>query len=257
MANSLERWWCVILAGGAAPDEIAQRYGVSSKADVSFGGRTSLERVVEACQSLPFGRLVAVVGDEARSEISGCEVRRAGRTNIESALSGVEGAEDSQPCLFLPCDLPLLDSSGVQAFVEEVDAWARPREDWFAVGLCPSSAIKEAFPDVPYRFLRFREGRFASGGYYAGSAGALRRAAETLGLGSRNRRAILKLAVRFGVLPFFRYLLGQVTVAEAAERAGRALGAACLIVTDADPFSTLDFDTLKDVEAIERLLSNQ
>lgn len=256
MAEILGRWWCIVLAGGAAPRAITARYAVHSKADLSFAGRTSLQRVLDACRTLPFGRHVVVRGEQVRSPISGWAVRPAGRSNIESAISGTEGASDEQPCLFLPCDLPLLASGGIERFVEEVDAWAVHREEWFAVGLCPQSAIAGRFPGVPYRYLRFREGRFASGGYYAASAGALRRAAATLGVGSRNRRAILRLVARFGPTALFRYLLGLITIGEAAERIGGALGASCLISTDADPCSTLDFDTLEDVEAIERLLSD-
>lgn len=256
-------WHCVIAAGGAAPEPIAQATGARTKGAVSLAGSTSLARVLDACRGAGF-ESIAIVADE--NTIRGLDLREGervvqpGETNIESTLNGLSGLPDHAPTFLTPCDVPLMEPGHIRLFLQAVEERRRVAGDearWFAVGLADEPDVRQRYPGVPYRYVKFREGRFAAGALYASAPASVRQAAQQLGVGSERRKSVPSLVLQVGLLSLARYLLGLVSLAEAERRIGHLLGGECSIVTGCDPATTMDFDTLDELRHVERLLREQ
>lgn len=256
-------WHCVIAAGGAAPEEIAQATGARTKGGVDLLGATSLVRVLDACRAAGF-ESIAIVADEGTARYTdlkqGERVVHPGETNIQSTLNGLAGLPDKAPTFLTPCDVPLMEPDHIRRFLETVEERRRGvSEDayWFAVGLADEPDVRRRYPGVPYRYIKFREGRFAAGALYASSPASIRQTARQLGIGSEHRKSMPGLVLQVGLFSLVRYLLGWVSIAEAEDRVGRLLGGKCMIITGCDPATTMDFDTLDELRHVERLLREQ
>ncbi len=256
-------WHCVIAAGGAAPEEIAQATGAKTKGAVDLHGATSLVRVLDACRAAGF-ESIAIVAEEGTARDAdlkqGERVVQPGETNIQSTLNGLSGLPDDVPTFLTPCDVPLMEPSHIRRFLQAVEERlpeAGSEGRWFAVGLADEPDVRRRYPEVPYRYVKFREGRFAAGALYASTPASIRQAAQQLGVGSERRKSVPSLVLQVGVLSLARYLLGLVSLAEAERRIGGLLGGECYIVTGCDPATTMDFDTLDELRHVERLLREQ
>jgi CTP:molybdopterin cytidylyltransferase MocA len=256
------RWHCVIAAGGAAPGEIARATGAKTKAAVDLLGATSLVRVLDACRAVGFAS-ITVVADQDPAPNEGLEqgerVVQPGETNIHSILNGLAGLPDDAPTFLTPCDVPLMQSDHIWRFLDALEARWRETEvgRWFAMGLADEPEVRRRYPDVPYRYIRLREGRFAAGALYASTPTSIRHAARELGIGSKHRKSIARLVLRFGLIGLVRYHFGFISIAEAERRVGEILGGKCFVVTGCDPATTMDFDTLDELRHVERLLREQ
>lgn len=258
--TSPDVWHCVIAAGGEAPEEIARATGARTKAGVSFLGVTSLERVLNACREVGFASIRIVADEEAVQGVALTEresVASPGRTNVQSTLNGLAGLPAHAPVFIAPCDVPLMRSEHIKRFLESVDARRMegdPERNWFAVGLADQADVRSRYPDVPYRYLKFREGRFAAGALYASTPSSVCCAAWQLGVGSERRRSASRIVLQVGLFSLMRYLLGLVPLSEAERRVGKVLGGDCFIFTGCDPETTMDFDTLEELRHVERIL---
>jgi len=253
-------WHCVIAAGGAAPEEIAEATGAKTKGAVSLLGTTSLARVLDACRTVGFESIAVVADEETASELALREGERAvppGEANIQSTLNGLDGLPDHAPTFLTVCDAPLMEAAHIERFLQDVEERRREASydgRWFAAGLADEPDVRRRYPGVRYRYIRFREGRFASGALYASTPASVRHAAQQLRVGSERRKSVPSLVLQVGLLSLVRYLLGTVSLSEAELRIAGLLGGECFIVTGCDPATTMDFDTLEDLRNVERLL---
>lgn len=221
---------------------------------------TSLARVLGACREVGFDS-ITVVTDEATARTltlnDGERLAPPGMTNVQSTLNGLESLPEHALTLITPCDAPLMQPEHIAHYLGEVEARRRASDSrgiWFSVGLADEREVRQRYPDVRYRYLKFREGRFAAGALYASSPASIRCAAQQLGVGSERRRSVPRLVLQVGMLSLVRYLLGLVSVSEAERRIGDILGGECHIITGCDPATTMDFDTLEDLRALERII---
>jgi GTP:adenosylcobinamide-phosphate guanylyltransferase len=240
-----ENWKVVIAAGGRSDDQLAAAMGTASKALAPVAGVPSLLRVLLACS----GYETAVVADEeVRAELGLTRVAEPGASSIGSIRSGLAMLSADGPTVFLPCDCPFIESADIEAFIGAIEArlGAAPPDKWFAAGLSSETAVRLRFPGADYRFLRFREGRFASGGLFAASRGGVQSALGVLERAAKGRKSQLQLALGFGLLPAARYLAGKISLREAELRAGKILGGTGYLIANCRPETTLDFDTPAD-----------
>ena len=235
----------MIAAGGRSDDKLAAATGAAYKALARVAGIPSLLRVLSACSSYE----TAVVADEeVRVSLGLCSVAEPGASSIGSIRSGLATLSGDGPTVFLPCDCPFIEVADVNAFVGSIEArlGAEPPAKWFAAGLSSETAVRLRFPDADYRFLRFREGRFASGGLFAASRAGVESALGVLEKAAKSRKSQLRLAFSFGLFPAARYLAGKISLAEAEARAGKILGRTGYLIQNCRPETTLDFDTPED-----------
>jgi len=242
-------WSAVITAGGDAPPGLREAIGTPHKSFAEFGGLPSVAHVVEACLGAGIERIAVVAEEEARGGLSAYSVSHAqpGASNIQSAKSGMNALGSGGKVLFVPGDSPLLRASQILHFISRLEERLSVAEEpWFAIGFSPKAHVEDAFPGAPYRYLRLREGKFASGALLAASTSGFDSALRILEDASRNRKSQLRLLLKFGPGALLSYFAGRLSLAQAEQRAARVLGGEAIIVPDCHPASTYDIDTLED-----------
>lgn len=251
----VRKWAAVIAAGGQAPIALQKVTGVPSKAEVLFGGVPSGVRVARSAEEA--GCTPVVVSCDSRIRTlpwpAECKFADAGETNIATVANGINALDDTDAILVMPSDLPLVSVEAICGFLEGCESRIVDSQEFLCVGLSRISAIERTHPSAKVSYLRLREGRFASGGFYAMSKSAFQRAHRLLEDASRNRKSQLKLALQFGVLNAIRYFSGQMSIPEAEKLAGRVFGAECFIVEDCHPDMVMDFDDAIDYEYLLRI----
>jgi len=251
-------WAVIIAAGGIAPPDIRRASGANFKAMAKVGEKPSIQYAYQACLRVPFERIVIAAPEEVHRILapsSNTIFVKSGETNIRTARNAVEKCDERAFC-FLPCDTPLLTDAHLRDFRSKILKRLEVPLDssWFAIGLAPAREVRREFPEFRYRFLRFREGKFASGALLAASRRGFENATEILEEASRNRKRFWRLffaiGEKIGMMDFVRYSIGKVALREAEMRIGEILGGQAIIVPDCSPATTLDFDTAKEWKMI-------
>ncbi|MEM4409955.1 MAG: NTP transferase domain-containing protein [Candidatus Caldarchaeum sp.] len=245
------KWSIVILAGGVLPPDLARLTQKTYQAELSFGDRRCLDCVVEACRGAGFSDIVVSAPPVLHNPALGVQWANAGSTNIQTALWGAEAVGKTDALLFLPCDVPLLASEHLRAFIAEVEKQVSfIDQPWVAIGLSPKEWVQREFPGASYHFMKFVEGRFASGALYASSPPVLKLAQEFLLAAGERRKSLYRLLRVIGWRNVFRYLAGKVSLEEADAFTQKFWGVKAVIVRNCHPFTTMDCDTLSDYRYI-------
>ncbi|HWP30490.1 MAG TPA: nucleotidyltransferase family protein [Fimbriimonadales bacterium] len=254
MNSKASNWAAIIAAGGFAPPDIRRASGENFKALARVGGTPAIQYVYRACLHASFERIIIAAPEEVHRVIepsSNTIFVQSGETNIRTARNGLEKCDEQAFC-FLPCDTPLLSDAHLRDFRSKIlERLEVPLDSsWFAIGLSPATEVCKSFPEFRYRFLRFREGRFASGALLAASRKGFESTFELLEEASQNRKRFWKLffeiGKKLGMIDIARYLSGKIDIREAEKRVGELLGGQAIIVPDCSPATTLDFDTAKE-----------
>lgn len=258
MNSKTSNWAAIIAAGGFAPPDIRRASSENFKALARIGGTPAVQNVYRACLHASFERIVIAAPEEVHRVIEPSQNTifvQSGETSVRTVRNGIEKCDEQAFC-FLPCDTPLLSDAHLRDFRSKIlERLEVPLDSsWFAIGLSPAIEVRKNFPEFRYRFLRFREGLFASGALLASSRKGFESAFEILEEASRNRKRFWKLFFEFGMKLGMRniahYLTGRINLQEAEMRLGELLGGQAIIIPDCSPAITLDFDTANEWIAI-------
>jgi GTP:adenosylcobinamide-phosphate guanylyltransferase len=245
----------VVLAGGARDEVTAHDPAAPNKAFVTVGGRTLLERTIDALRTTPrVGRVIAVApvaafGHPALARAD--EVRPSGARMRESLQAGVRGLPAHEPVLVAASDLPILTRAAIEDFLARADS----ADADIAYACVERETHVARFPDVPHTWAHLREGSFCGGGLVAMKPRALwtlDRFLERLGGARKNP---LRLAQIFGWDVLARYALRRLSISAAERRASGLLGVRVRAAVCAPPEIAVNVDRASDVALAERLLS--
>jgi hypothetical protein len=258
-------WGVVVAAGGLVPDPLAGALGTPRKALARFGDRTSLARTLDAVAEAGFERCAVVGGEDAAPEVHhGQLVPEAGgavanaRVGVDALGDGIEGV------LFLPADAPLMRGPMLRAFtcfvemrLDGLSAAGAPPEAgrWYAFGLCRLNDYVAAYPEVHKEAIHLRGGSMVSGALYAASPAGFRHAFDLIDVLQRSRKSQLRMAMRLGVGNMIRFFLRRLDLRDGERILGRAMQGSAFIAADCHPATCLDFDDVRDVEAIRKVLA--
>jgi CTP:molybdopterin cytidylyltransferase MocA len=247
------KWGLVIPAGGLVKDPLATALGTPRKALAMIGGKPCVERTLSAAREAGFDRIAVVSGDDVL-DIVGSEVfvpERGGQ--IENAVAGVEHLAEVEYLLFMPADTPFLTAKSVRHFVDAVDRQIDPNEErWFAAGLCPYSEFLKVLPGFEHPHIKFKDGDYMSGAFYAVSRVGFSTEIEKFKNISSNRKSQFKMAMQIGLVPLLRYFFHQVDLEEAKSILARFFGGQAILVTDCDPWAMADIDTVDEYQRLAR-----
>ncbi len=219
----------------------ASAIGTGVKALATTGGRTFLERAVEAARALSPSRIVVVGGDAVRAACPRgvdevIEESAHGRDNVRRAIE--TGAHES--LLLLTSDTPFIDGPSLADFV------ARSRDADVALPLARAAAYEAAYPGAPARAIRLGRERVVNGSavYFAAGAGPRVLApAERL---FEARTSLFAMAAQLGPALLIRFALGGLRIEHVERRARTLLGIDAVAVREASPALCFDVDTLED-----------
>jgi CTP:molybdopterin cytidylyltransferase MocA len=240
-------WSAVITAGGYAEGALCKTLQTDHKSLANFKGRTLLQRAVEAVSDAGIER-IAVCGDEpvqiaARSLCAHAAVADRGDSPVESASNGIAALKETRRILFLPADTPFIEGSQIADFISRLETVS---EEFLAIGVCDKQSVMRALPGAKYRYVRLREGSFATSSLQAGTAYAVQKALDVLISICRNRKSQFAVLRQVGIGSLLKFAMRRLSLHD-IERIGSVMfGSKSVLVKDVHPYTTFDIDDEND-----------
>ena len=252
-----KRLTTVVLAGGPADEVSRLQAGAINKAFVEVCGKALVTRTLEALRNAPsVGKLIVVAPEPMRDSPAlalADEVRPAGIHIRESLASGLGGLAPDELVILSASDLPMLSVK----CIEEFASGAQQSGADLAYAILERKTHESRFPTVPHTWARLREGTFCGGGFVALRPRIypmLARFIERLGAARKNPMHLARL---FGPSVLLKFAFHRLRIAQAEERASRALGASVRAIQCSFPEMAVNVDRASDVALAERLLTNR
>lgn len=239
-------WSAVVLAGGRESGPLASAMGTDIKALAKVGAKTSLEWTLEALARTE-ARGVTVVGSPELARY--CNAVRfcpEGDSITENLRIGLAALPDAQHFLLLPADSPALDPQDLNRFM-------RGYQGGVATSLTPFERFKTAYPTVPTKALRLREGAYLSGAPYAIDRTSFHQVVNTIERFRNLRKSPFQLLLAIGFKHIFRAVTGKYCRTDVEGVLKEKFGVTrAWIDLDGHPSLALDFDTVDEYHAIQK-----
>ncbi|MDP9111321.1 MAG: NTP transferase domain-containing protein [Candidatus Eremiobacteraeota bacterium] len=233
----------VITAGGRIGGAYEAEAATAIKALAVTHGTSMLQRCVDALRGCGVAR-IAVIGEApVRAAVSGkveaiIDAADSGSQNVLRALRA--WPEDGEPLLYLTSDMPYIDATSLQAFID------RAPPDSFAMPLCEHETFVARFPGAPNFGIRLGGERVVNGGAFHVPPGA----AERLALAAKPffdaRKAPWRMAAIAGPSLLVRFALGRLNVEQIEDRARRVLNMPVRALRGMPPELAYDADTVDE-----------
>lgn len=245
------KWGVVVAAGGLIKDPLASAIGTPRKALATIGGRTCLERTLDAVRDAELDVCVTVSGDDVEPHVHHGKFVCEGEGQIENARIAVEELPPVDAVLFLPADSPLLSASSLKKFVSDVEARVdEGQKRWLATGLTTVKEFRAEFPNIAVQPIRLQDGDFLSGALYATSPDGFMHAIKVIDDMSKSRKNQAALLMKLGVWTVIRYLMHRVSIKDAEEKCVKIFEGQAIIVTGCEPSMAADIDDVSDFDQL-------
>lgn len=248
----------ILPAGGRLDPETAARAGTEVKALATFGGRTILERTIDALRESGSVRRIVVIGPALLRDHRACAAADAvldeAATGPDNIFLGVDHLA-SQPdavdeMLIATTDLPFLTGELVQRYLGLC-----PPDREFCVPLISRSEFNERYPGATATFVTLRDGEFTAGCTYAAKLDALRKARPHIERVFEQRKSKLGMARLLGLGFVVGYLRRSLTVGDIERKVQSLLGCRGAAVPGSPAELAYDIDDLEDYEYAVRHLA--
>lgn len=241
----------LVLAGTRGGVDPAASYaGVSDKALIEVGGRSMLERVVEALRAAGMTRiLVSTASEPVRRRALGLGVEIVAAGAGPSASADLAFAATGAPLLVTTADHALLRAEWVVDFLRD----APPDADVAAL-LARRESIERDAPPTSRTYLRFADGDWSGCNLFLLATPAAARALDLWQEVERHRKRPWRIVIRLGAGLLIRYLRGRVTLAEAVERLGAGAGVRACAVECRSGLAAIDVDKPADLDLVRGLV---
>lgn len=246
----MSEWSAVVTAGGFASQRLQKVIGTYNKSLARLGGKTLLDRSLDAIKSSGIKR-VAVVGDQQVRAIASAHelnpiVADRGSSPVMSAMSGVNALSPEGPILFVPADAPFMTGEHIRDCCSRIGTHTSRVDQWLCVGVCSREQVEFELPRAPFKYVKLAEGEFATSSLYAATFGAVRRATDILDQLSKDRKSQFAIARRFGFGNLLRFFFGKLSMADVEQIASQTFGARGFLVPEVHPMTTFDIDSVQD-----------
>lgn len=237
---------CVITAGGQLPadDPLLAYTGGESKALLDIGGRTMLERIVDALQGSQFIGEIVVVGI---GEDSGLQFGRPVHyvpeqgSLVANVLAGVHWFRMNRPqskeLLISTADIPSLTS----AIVDDLILSCSPFDRAVYYTVVTRQAMEARFPGSRRTFVTLRDGQFAGGDIVVVQADVADMR-DDWSLLTDARKHAWKLARLVGLRTLLKFALRRLSLKDVEEIGSEMLGRPVKILISPHPELAMDVD---------------
>jgi molybdopterin-guanine dinucleotide biosynthesis protein A len=242
---------CLVLAGGAVrPEDPLYPYTQGRpKALIDMGGRSMLERVVEALHSSSCADDVLVVGVAAEDAARvGAQFGRPVAmlpdhgSMIANILAGVAWFRQNRPeaevVLGCSADIPTITGQIVDEFVEA----CRPWDKAVYYNFVTRDKLEGRFPYSKRTYSKLNGYEVAGGDMVIARLDVAERNRELVETLTGARKSPWRIARVVGLRMLLKFLLHQVTFADIEATAGRILGAPAQIILDGPAELAMDAD---------------
>lgn len=246
----------LVLAGSrAGGDPLADYAGVSHKALIDIGGRTMIERVVDALHAAPRVQRIVICIERPELIDTLPGLRGAKPVTTMRAASGPSAsvaaalAQEGTPLLVVTGDHPLLRAT----WINQLLAQSTARAD-VSVALSRRAAVLAAVPDTQRTWLRFAEDAYSGCNLFYMRTPAARGVVDLWQEIEAQRKNPVKMILRLGVGYALRYTTGRLSLDDALTRLGKLSGARLGWVDIADGRAAVDVDKPADLDLVRRLM---
>ncbi len=242
----------ILPSAGRISGSFATEAGAEIKALISLGGRTLLERALDAVRGI--GRSV-VIGPEALQEARTAATAvlpevGSGPANILQGLGWLQQhPPEAERILVLTTDLPFITAEAVQGFLR-----ACPPDADVCVPVFRREEFEERYPGAPNVYVRLREGAWTTGSAFLLNTQVLtanRAHIENLFAARKSQLAMARL---LGALFILRFVARRLAIEHVERRCRDILGCSGAAVLGCDPALAYDIDLPEEYRyARERL----
>jgi len=265
MNNPQPKFTAVVLAADRGPDDpVARAAGARCKSMAPIDGAPMVFRVLDALlasteinartlcgppQSIV--ELEPELGARIRSgEVGWMENKQTPST---SAYHVLQSLPEQTPVLLTTADHAMLSPRIVDYFC----AGARNTGCDVVAGVARHEAVTKAYPQTQRTATHLQDGSYCGCNLFAFLTPRARRAADFWRQVETQRKKPLRVIRVLGVMAVLRYLLGQLSLAEALERVSRRLGFKAGAVIIPFPEAAIDVDSVKDWKLVEEIVKGQ
>lgn len=245
----------LILAGAPAGPELDPDGPLNSRAMVDIGGKTMLQRVIDALRGCDMiGRIVAVgdvSGDGLDSTIE------SGSDLMDNIRRGLEALAAADRVLVCSSDVPLLTADAVSDFLGR----ALKLDVDLAYPVIGREQCEKAYPGIHRTYLKTADGTFTGGNLMLVKPDFIKNNWDIIAESYAARKQVARLARMIGLGVLLRVIVGQVVPAvvrlEYLEAAvSRLVRAKVAAVVSSYPEIGEDVDKPSDLEAVRRILAS-
>lgn len=241
----------VLPAGGRIGGEFAAETGVEVKALVDVGGRTVLERTLDALRETGRVRRAVVIGpqevrDHPCAELADAALPEGGNSGPANILRGIEWLHEqdggyADRVLILTTDLPFLSPHAISTFVDSCPA---------GVDLCAPLVSKEAFearfPGSGNQYVGLADGQWTLGCGFLVDPRAIAANRDHIEAVFAARKSQIGMARLLGLGFIIRFLTHRLSVAHIEARCTNMLGCSANGVPQSPPELAFDMDDLAE-----------
>lgn len=219
-----------LLSAGGIPEPGESLYEFSqgrSKALIEIGGKPMVQWILDALsQAEHIGNVVIVGLSEAdgltcKKPLSYVPNQGEMLPNIRAgARKIVELNPDAKYCVLVPSDTPAITGEMVDWVLQQV----RIPDDEMLYNVVEKDVMEARFPDSRRTFTRLKDAEVCGGDVTPVALSVILSSGGTWEKLSEARKSPLKQAAMIGFDTLFLALIRQLTIEDAARRAGRSLG---------------------------------
>ena len=242
----------ILPAGGRITGAFAREAGAEIKALISLGGRTILERTIDALHATGRVERIVVIGPDTtatRSAASAADTMllEAGPSSPANILRGLEwlrqvrGGSLPDRVLVVTTDLPFLTAQAITAFLD-----ACPAELDMCVALLRRQEYEARFPDLKIRYVRLRDGEWTIGCAFLVNPSAIIQHRDRIEQAFAARKSQLAMIRMLGVGFILRFLARRLSIADIEQRVLAILGCTGGAVFGCPPELAFDIDLPKE-----------
>lgn len=242
------------------PPDFARVVGTSSKALISFDGRTILKTtlgVLRECERL--GRIVVIGPTEIQNSVSANEADivlpslNTGPENIYKGLYWLNKTPTPpEHILVLTADLPFLTKQVLETFLDKC-----PMDKDICLPLVSRDDFNETFPNTDATFVGLKDGTYTIGCAFLFRVAALQKARPQIEAVFEKRKSKLGMALLLG-LPFvWKYLTRTLSVADIEKKVKSMIGCDGVAIYDCPAELAFDIDYLEDYHYATALIQSR
>ncbi|MBS4024415.1 MAG: nucleotidyltransferase family protein [Clostridia bacterium] len=246
----------LILAGSVNNDKLRECSPVANEAFIPIGGKAMVQYVVEAIKKSSQIERIIIVGPPEQFQPLFAQDEKIlfamrGETIIQGTLNGLKLTSSSQ-VLIATSDIPLLTPEAVDMFIK--DCLEHQNVELF-YPIVPKEVNDRDFPGVKRTYVKLKDGIFTGGNLFLVNPEIVPRCAAKAEEIVSLRKSPLALAKLIGVGFIIKFLLRQLTIAEAENQVSKLLGVVGKAIVSPYPEIGVDVDKPSDLELVRKVLS--
>lgn len=247
---------CIVTAGGLpGPEDPLYPYTQGKpKALLDMGGRTMLERVMDALQNSKYVESIVLIGLE---DDMGMQFKRPidkylpdESSLVGNVLSGVNWLRQEYPdmksVLFCSSDLPALTGANVDSYVESCE----PFDKGIYYIFVTREEMEARFPGSKRTYTKLKGVEIAGGDIAIAQVDIADENEELWRSLTNARKNAWKLARVVGFKVLLKLLFRRLTIADIEETASRIIGRPAKIVLNAPAEMAMDVDKPEQLELL-------